>query len=77
MVSTGDLFEPLLGSLVVDGAAHGLGGAQDLPHHAGEVDRVGPRSDDSVRAGMSTLGYYPGAGTAPTLDPVTTDLAAW
>ena len=52
MVPTGDLLQPLLGSLVVDGAADGLGRAEDLPDHAGEVDRVGPRSDDSVRAGM-------------------------
>ena len=26
---------------------------------------------------MSTLGHYPGAAAAPTLDPFSTDLAAW
>ena len=76
-LSAGNLLQPVLGSLVVDGAADRLGRAQDLPHHSGEVDGVWPRPEDSVRAGMSTLGHYPGAAAAPTLDPFSTDLAAW
>ena len=36
---------------MVDGAAHALGGAEDLPHHSGEVLGVGPRSHDSIMGG--------------------------
>ena len=50
-VPLGDLLEPLLGRLVVDGAADTLGGAEDLPDHAGEVDGVGPGPHDSVTRG--------------------------
>ena len=39
-LAAGNLLQPFLRSLVVDGAAHRLGGAQDFPDDSREVDGV-------------------------------------
>ena len=39
-LAAGNLLEPVLRSLVVDGAADRLSGAQDFPHDSSEVDGV-------------------------------------
>jgi len=50
-VAIGDLLQPLLWGLTLNGAADALSGAEDLPDHAGEVDGVGPGSHYSATRG--------------------------